>query len=224
MEPFRFLAAEIVHLIFRGLRTYLATRSARRSEPLPSSVDPENPDSWLSLDVVYDRVLAQLDAQSERWESADGRLRLILGLIGVVFAITSSFVTRAVAASPAAPAASSPSIAELLFLPFFVGAPLIAGTSLYLAAGLLSVCAYWPLRFYRPPEPLDLRNEYLTTDPRVTKLEIIDTILLYWDRNEMALQWKFRAFKVAVVLTTIATGLFGSAVIIQLLVTTRAWS
>ena len=92
----------------------------------------------------------------------------------------------------------------------------------YLVAGLLAVRAYWPLKFYRPPEPVDLRNEYLTTDPRVTKLEIIDTILLYWDENERALQRKFHTFKIAVVLTTIATGLFGAAVIIQLFAITYA--
>jgi hypothetical protein len=48
--------------------------------------DPENPANWLSLDYVHDRILDQLDAQNGRWESADQRLRLILGLIGVVFA------------------------------------------------------------------------------------------------------------------------------------------
>jgi hypothetical protein len=50
--------------------------------------DPEDPRSWLSLDYVHDRVLEQLKAQNDRWEAADSRLRLILGLIGVVFAVT----------------------------------------------------------------------------------------------------------------------------------------
>ena len=63
--------------------------------PAGAKDDPEDPANWLSLDYVHDPVLDQLDAQNARWESADQRLRLILGLIGVVFAITSSFVSRA---------------------------------------------------------------------------------------------------------------------------------
>jgi hypothetical protein len=181
-----------------------------------ASQDPEDPSTWLSLDVVYDRVLAQLDAQSERWESADGRLRLILGLIGVVFAITSSFVTRGVTITGAG------GVAELLYLPFVVGAPLVLGMLVFLVAGLIAIVAYWPLRFERPPEPADLRDAYLTTEPRMTKLVIIDTILQAYDVNEQTLQRKLRAFKLAIVLSVIATGFFGSAVIIQLLSITRA--
>ena len=67
-----------------------------------------------------------------------------------------------------------------------------------------------------------MRNQYLTTDPRHTKLETVDTILLYWGQNEQALKWKFSAFKIALVLSTIATGLFGAAVMIQLSGITRA--
>jgi len=46
----------------------------------------KNPDNWYGLDYVHDRIIAQLQEQSRLWEEADGRLRLILGVIGVVFA------------------------------------------------------------------------------------------------------------------------------------------
>lgn len=80
------------------------------------------------------------------------------------------------------------------------------------------------MKFDRPPDPDVLRNEYLTTYPCVTKLETIDSILVAYVHNEAVLNWKFRAFKIALVLTTIATGLFGAAAIIQLLLVTRGWS
>jgi hypothetical protein len=40
----------------------------------------------------------------------------------------------------------------------------------------------------------------------------------------VVLTFKFLAFKIAVILTTVATGLFGGAAIIQLLLVTRGWS
>jgi hypothetical protein len=176
-------------------------------------MNPEDPANWHSLNDVYERVLAQLDAQNDRWESIDGRLRVILGLIGVVFAISSSFAARGTGGPPGEPT----------LLPFWVGTLLIAGLALYFTGGLIALTAYWPLTFHRPPQPADLRNEYLTTDPRITRLEIVDTILLVYPSNEHALQVKFRAYRFALVLTTMATGLFGAAVIIQLLMITRRW-
>jgi hypothetical protein len=215
---------ELAHHVAVQVSAQLAASASSSAlgtdSPGAANDDPENPANWLSLEYVHDRVLDQLDAQNARWESADQRLRLILGLIGVVFAITSSFVSRAVA-SVSSP--FGPSI-EPLFLPFWVGTPLIAGVALYLLAGLIAVVAYWPLKFWRPPEPRLLRDQYLTTDPRLTELETVDTVLLYWEQNEQALNWKLRAFKFAVVMSTIATGLFGAAVIIQLVGITRAWS
>jgi len=56
----------------------------------------------------------------------------------------------------------------------------------------------------------------------VTKLETIDTMLVAYATNEVVLNQKFRAFKIALALTTIATALFGAAAIIQLALVTRA--
>lgn len=178
------------------------------------SSDPEHPASWLSLDYVHERVLEQLKAQNDRWEAADGRLRLILGLIGVVFAVTIGLIPKPTSAQ---------SSTEQSLLPFLVGAPAFLAVATFLVAGLIAVVAWWPLEFDRPPAPDDLRSEYLTTDPRETKLETIDTILVAYANNERVLEWKFRAFKVALVLTSIATGLFGAAAMIQLLLVTRSW-
>jgi hypothetical protein len=192
-----------------------AQRATRlQSSPLgPVDDNPENPANWLSLDYVHDRILEQLDAQNARWEAADGRLRLILGLISVVFAVTIGLVPKTASAAT-----------EQVYLPFWVGAPPIAATGVFLTAGLIAVSAYWPMKFSRPPAPDELRDKYLTTDPSITKLETIDTILLAYSRNEVVLTFKFLAFKIAVILTTVATGLFGGAAIIQLLLVTRGWS
>lgn len=45
----------------------------------PRSDDPDNPDNWLGLEYVHDRILAQLDRQEARWKEADDRLRFLLG-------------------------------------------------------------------------------------------------------------------------------------------------
>jgi hypothetical protein len=180
----------------------------------PVAVDdnPENPSNWLSIAYVHDRVLEQLVAQNDRWEAADGRLRLILGLISVVFAVTIGLVPK-----------TASSASDQVYLPFWVGAPAVAAAAVFLAAGLIAVRAYWPMEFDRPPAPDALRNEYLTTDPRITTLENVDSILVAYARNEVVLNFKFRAIKMALILTTIATGLFGAAAIIQLLLVTRGW-
>jgi hypothetical protein len=113
---------------------------------------------------------------------------------------------------------------EQTLVPFVVGVPAIVAVAIFLLAGLITVVAWWPLEFDRPPAPDDLRSEYLTTDPRETKLETVDTILVAYAKNERVLDRKFRAFKIALVLTTIATALFGAAAMIQLALVTRAWS
>ena len=63
-------------------------RQSRAPSVAESREDPENRDSWYGLDYVHDRITAQLQEQARIWEEADGRLRLILGVIGVVFAGT----------------------------------------------------------------------------------------------------------------------------------------
>jgi hypothetical protein len=138
-----------------GLARSLPRLDVRPQEPF----DPEDPDNWLSLDYVRDRVIAQLEAQSELWDVVDGRLRLILGVIGIVFAAALALQRGAT------------------FIPFAASVFAILAVLLFLAAGVVAAIAYWPRPFDRPPDPASLRAQYLTTDPRISKLEVIDTIV-----------------------------------------------
>jgi hypothetical protein len=101
--------------------------------PVVVDDNPENPANWLSVAYVHDRVLEQLVAQNDRWEAADGRLRLILGLISVVFAVTIGLVPK-----------TASSASDQVYLPFWVGAPAVAAAAVFLIAGLIAVRAYWP--------------------------------------------------------------------------------
>ena len=83
--------------------------------------------------------------------------------------------------------------------------------------------AYWPTWFDQPPKPSVLRYEFLTTDPRETKLSVIGTILEAYSRNEAEIAKKNRAFKIAFVLSGVGTALMGGAVIAQVVLQTRPW-
>lgn len=186
----------------------LYRRSAPKEPPGDVS-DPENPDNWLSLDYVHERVLVQLDAQSDIWDDADERLRLILGVIGIVFAAALG-LQRTV----------SPTTAPL---PALVGTAAIAAILIFLIAGAIVAVAYWPTPFDRPPKPSSLRDLYLTTDERETKLIVIDSIIAAYNHNEVVLARKIGAFKLAFVRTAAATGLLGLAVILEIGRQTQAW-
>lgn len=102
-------AEELESQVLLRVTGHLAARNPA-GPPVAVDDNPENPANWLSLDYVHDRVLEQLDAQNDRWETADGRLRLILGLIGVVFAVTIGLVPK-----------TASSVSEQVTLPFWVG-------------------------------------------------------------------------------------------------------
>jgi hypothetical protein len=63
--------------------------------PVPAhSRDPEDPSSWVGIDFILERLDTQLTTQAKLWEEADGRLRTILGVIGIVFAATLGLLPR----------------------------------------------------------------------------------------------------------------------------------
>lgn len=188
-----------------------------RRRLLPDRADPESPDAWLSLEYVHEQVLAQLAAQSDTWDVVDGRLRLILGFIGIVFAAAVGLQRGP------SPAVAQGVAIEPPLLPFWVGALTIGAVFVYLAAGAIVAWVYWPTNFDRPPRPSSLRDQYLTTDPRETRLIVVDSIIEAYNRNESVLARKTFAFKVAFVLTSLATALMGSAVTAQIALQTRAW-
>ncbi|MBI2755565.1 MAG: hypothetical protein HYX52_02545 [Chloroflexi bacterium] len=190
------------------------------AEPAPTQVrtsDPESPENWIGLDYIHDQVVAQMEEQSKLWENADGRLRLILGVIGIVFAAVLGLLPRG---TITVMTAAGP-ITEPQYVPFWTGSAAIAAIGCFATAGVIATVAYWPRDFNWPPAPDSLRK-YLTTDPREIKLTVLDEMLTAYDQNRVWLGRKFVAFRWAFSLTAIATALLGVAVIMQILVSTRA--
>ena len=104
------------------------------------------------------------------------RLRLILGVITIVFAAAGALFQRSSWQAGGAP------------LPFTVGAATVVAVLLFLGAAAIVAWAYRPAEFDRPPKPAELRDLYLTTDPRRVKLIVIDSILEAYTGNEAVIQ------------------------------------
>ena len=106
-----------------------------------------------------------------------------------------------------------------------MGGPAIAAVLLYLWAIYVVGRAYLPRRFDQPPKPSTLREDYLTTDLRETKLTVIDTILEAYTQNEGVIQKKVSAFTHAFVVTGVATGFLGAAIVVHIacLTVTPSW-
>jgi hypothetical protein len=179
-------------------------------EAVIDDLDPDNPASWQSLDYIHDQVQAQLNAQSAIWDAVDARLRLILGVIAIVFAAAGAFFQRSSWQAGGAP------------FPFLVGAATFLSVLLFLLAAGVVAWAYRPTDFDRPPRPGDLRDLYLTTNPRRTKLIVIDSILDAYTGNQAVIKRKIAAFKWAFGLTAGATGLLGIAIMAQVTCETAA--
>jgi hypothetical protein len=185
--------------------------------PAPAnSGDPEDPRSWVGLHFILERLDTQLATQAKLWEEADGRLRTILGVIGIVFAATLGLLPRGAGSPSDGLAQVQPSV------PYLVGAPAQLAIGLYFLAGLCALFGYWPRHFNWPPAPDSLRK-YLTTDPRVIELYTVERMLLAFDQNASKIGLKFKLFQVAVAISTIATGLLGLAVFQALVQVTRPW-
>lgn len=183
-----------------------------------SQDDPENPDNWVGLDFVHASVAAQLHEQADLWEDADSRLRLILGVIGIVFAVTLGLLPRA-SITVMTPNGTT---TEPQTVPFLVGTSAITGLVMFAVAGLIALIAYWPREFNLPPAPDSLRK-YITSDEREIKLTVLDEMLDAYDANKLWLGRKFLAFRLALVFVAFATALLGASVIIDLAQATRSW-
>jgi len=157
-------------------------------------MDPEDADNWRSLDYIHDQIAEQLKQQYDLWDIIDGRLRLILGVISVIFAVSVGFQRSQ----------------SQLALP--VGLLAIVAILIYLLAGILVSIAYWPRNFNWPPKPAGLRGLILK-DPRETKLEVIDSIIEAYNHNAGVIERKILFFKIAFVLTALATVCLSAAVI-----------
>ena len=129
---------------------------------LQRDFDPNDPDNWIGLDYVHERVLAELEAQERRWQEIDSRLRMVLGVIGIVFAVAGAFVRGGLpSVASGVPVASSPTFVPL---PFWVGAAVDMAVLLYLLAGAMVAWAYQSRSFNRPVGPWTL-STYISVDP-----------------------------------------------------------
>ena len=193
-------------------------RRRQRPSATPSSDDPENPDNWIGLDYVHDAISAQFKQQFELWQDVNGRLRVILGVSGLVFAATLGLLPRG---TVTVTTAAGPAL-QLILLPFWVGACAVGGVLLFFAAGIIATIAYWPRDFNWPPAP-DSLYKYLTTNPKQIKLTVVDRMLVAYARNQMELARKVLAVRLSLAMSVIATGLLGTALIIDVVTYTKAW-
>lgn len=176
------------------------------------------------LDYIHERVLAELDAQESRWRDIDDRLRLILGVIGIVLAVGAGFVRSSMPAFLPSPAPGS-APATIIFLPFWVGTSVIVAVILYLIAGGMVAWAYQFQGFDRPIRPARM-GQYLLRDgmeAREAKEYVVGTIIQAYSLNQDIINAKVAWFNRAFLLTGVATGVLGTGVVAQLAFLTIPW-
>src|SRR6266849_3560453 len=158
------------------LRRALAGRIAPTPRVLPVSVptDPDDPESWQAIDHIHDQLTEQLKNQNAVWAEMDGRLRLILGITGIVFAAVLGFQRAAT------------------YLLFPVGALTILSVGLFMVAALIAALAFRTRDFNWPPNPQGLYQGYLHRDPRMAKQSTCLAIIFAYNRNGSIIQEKNR--------------------------------
>jgi hypothetical protein len=200
--PFDAAAVYLTRLAVRAAREALERRRASRSATQSDTTDrPEDPATWLSLDYVHEQIQAQIEHQSDVWDTVDGRLRLVLGVIGIAFA--GALGLRSFSGGNG----------TTVFLPFLVGLLASLAVGVYLVAAAIVGIAYLPMNFDWPPKPAALRDAYLLKDTRETKLAVLDTLIAAYVANEQAIARKITAFVWAFTLTAVATIMLGIALI-----------
>ena len=160
----------------------------------------EQVEVWPSLAFVFDQTEKQFRNQWELWDSLDRRLQLILGFIGVIFAAILGLLRPA----------------QNLWI--WVAGFAVTAMALFLVAAALVGWAYWPRTFEWPPNPPALRDNYLASDERATRLVVLDTMLAAYDHNVDTIALKALAFKRAFIISAVAVTLLGVAVMIQVFV------
>jgi hypothetical protein len=157
-----------------------------------------NPSQWLSVDLIYDLALREIDLQSRDWEEADARLRWLLGFIGVIFAGVLGVTGNLGARDPAV--------------------RLIAGSAVFflLLAAALAFLAYLPRQFHRPPLIRELRTRYLTRSTAQTKLAIVDQLISVYDFNRGIISHKLAVYRRAHHLFLVSLVLLVVAIVVRL--------
>jgi hypothetical protein len=148
--------------------------------------EPEDPANWVSLDYIEEVVQDRMERQSDAWDLVDGRLRLILGVVGIIFAAVLGFQRGQSQ------------------LDYHVVVLINLAVALFLFAGIVAALAYLPGDFNWPPNPEDLRL-YQTTELRKTKKDIVDSMIFRgYNRNEVLILRKTNAFRLAFGVTAVA--------------------
>jgi hypothetical protein len=157
------------------------------------------PEEWASVDLIYDLTLREQDAQLKAWEEADGRLRLLLGFIGVILAgalgVTGNLRPDAGAVR------------------------VLAGLAIcaLVVTGFLAFQAYRPRHLHRPPDVQALRLNYLTRRSAETKLEVVDQFLRVYNLNQDVIREKLSVYTRAQYLFFASVLLLASAILMRLL-------
>jgi hypothetical protein len=204
--------SELERALRESLRNWLLTPEERQrlaapaealtltlEPPSDAEFDPTDPDNWKSLDYIEGVVQNKIDKQNDLWDVIDGRLRLILGVIGIVFAAVLGFQR-------------GPS--QLDFLVAFMA---VISVLLFLAAAIAAAIVYWPMDFIWPPNPQALRDDYLTTDVRDTKLDVIDRIVYRYNTNGLAIERKVTGFRIAFTLSAMAILALAVALVVHII-------
>ena len=136
-----------------------------------------------SLDVVLSETKSALERQFEQSSSLDMKLGVSVGLSGVILAALLGF-----------PLIRNGDMATRWLL-------IAAAASVLVALLLAAVGGFWIRKFEWAPRPEALREFYLTSQSKVTKIAIIDTqISAYrWNRKRIVLKAQFMHFSFAFV-------------------------
>ncbi|MGD0780505.1 MAG: hypothetical protein ABR954_07000 [Dehalococcoidales bacterium] len=162
---------------------------------MPKIKTPKTP-PLLSLDTVLSETKAAVDDQSARISSLDTRLGVLLGLSGVILAALLSF--------PATHCSDS----GTKYL-------LIIAVVLILVSLLSATWGYWMRKYKAPPDPLALREFYLTEEQKKTKLAIIDYLSSVYEWNQPIIENKVKYTRISFASVLIGTIIIGVVIILN---------
>jgi hypothetical protein len=152
----------------------------------------------LSLDTVLSETKAAVDDQTARISSLDTRLGVLLGLSGVILAALLSFpATHCI----------YPGTKCLL----------IIAVILILASLFSATWGYWMRKYKAPPDPMALREFYLTEEQEKTKLALIDYFsddVYNW--NQLIIESKLKCTRVSFISVLIGTVIIGIVIILNM--------
>ena len=148
-----------------------------------------------SLDTVLSETKAAVSEQSARISSIDTRLGVLLGLSGVILAALLSF-----------PSIRYGDLATKWLL--------IAAVVLILVSLLSATWGYWIRKYKAPPDPMALREFYLTEEQEKTKLAIIDYLSSVYSWNQPIIEDKVKYTRISFASVLLGTIIIGVIIVI----------